>query len=94
MKANKKAGEKTLVVFLFGGHGIQDNFTYALCNSLNLPKIFAPMEQKLRDIAGDKNIADSTYIFAILDCCREKMSIEGVKKKIIGDIIAGRGGTG
>ena len=75
MKESKKAGEKTLVVFLYGGHGIQDNFTYALCNSLVLAKIWFPLEQKLRQLAGNKSIADSIYIFSVLDCCREKMSI-------------------
>ena len=62
---------------------IQDNFIYALCDSPSLTKIFAPMELKLRDIAGDKRSADSTYIIAILDTCREKMSIKHVKEKIM-----------
>lgn len=78
LKASKKAGIKTLVVFLYGGHGIQDNFTYALCNSLILAKIWFPLEKRLRMLAENVHIADSIYILGILDCCREKMSIKDV----------------
>ena len=33
-KENSKAGEKTLVLFCYGGHGIQDGMTQALCSTI------------------------------------------------------------
>ena len=33
-KDNFKAGERTFVLFLYGGHGLQDNFTYAMCSTV------------------------------------------------------------
>lgn len=43
-KRNHKAGERTFVLFQFGGHGIQDNFTFALCSTIERKKIAFPIE--------------------------------------------------
>ena len=43
-RRNQRDGERTLVLFQFGGHGVQDNFTYALCSTIDRMKIAFPLE--------------------------------------------------
>lgn len=43
-RQNHKAGERTFVLFQYGGHGIQDNFTYALCSTIERKKVAFPIE--------------------------------------------------
>ena len=69
-KVNSKAKEKTLVLFSYGGHGIQDGMTQALCSTIERTNIVFNLEERTRIIAG---VAD-TYVIGLFDCCREKMS--------------------
>lgn len=94
LKAYKEAGEKISVIFLYGGHGIQDNLTYALCNSLDLNQICFPLEERLRGLASDESIADSTYVFSILDCSRERLTIGDIVNKMTGEITVDHRGIG
>ena len=73
---NHKAGERTFVMFQFGGHGIQDNFTFVLCNTIERKKIAFPIEKKIRDLAE----VPSCYVVALFDCCREKKSVSEVQE--------------
>ena len=59
---NASQGQKTLVFFYYAGHGIQKNYTYAVCNE---DKLY-PLEMMLRTIA---QIAGA-YVVGVLDCCR------------------------
>jgi len=43
LRDNQKAGKKTFVYFHYGGHGIQDNFTYAICNASR------PLKEETKD---------------------------------------------
>ena len=68
------------MVFLYGGHGVQDNYVYALCNSSDVTKIWFPLEERLRLLVTESaEIAESVYVLALLDCCREKMKVIKVK---------------
>ena len=67
--------ERTLVLFHFGGHGLQDNFTFAMCSIIERKKIALPIEQKVRDLSE----VQDTYVVALLDYCREKMTIKEVQ---------------
>ena len=70
------------MVFLYGGHGVQDNYVYALCNSMELAGVFFPLEERLRRLVTESaEIAKSIYVLALLDCCREKMKVIKVKKE-------------
>ena len=82
-----KAGERTFVLFEYGGHGLQDNFTYAMCSTIERKMVAFPVERKVRDLSE----VPSTYVVALLDCCREKMTVAEVQqgKKVK---VEGRGG--
>lgn len=88
----KKAGEKTLLIIQYGGHGVQDNYTFALTDSIEYRDMAVPIEKKLRDIA-EIGGAD-TYILSIFDCCRENRVIpkaDDAKKVLANE--AGRDGS-
>ena len=67
---NDKAGEKTLVLFSYGGHGIQFSHTLALCNTIERKKVAFPLEMKIRILSTVPN----TYVVAFFDCSRESMT--------------------
>ena len=73
-KVNSKAKEKTLVLFSYGGHGIQDGMTQALCSTTERKDIVYNLEAKTRMLAQISN----TYVVALFDCCREKMSCQDI----------------
>ena len=84
---NHKAGERTFVMFQYGGHGLQDNFTFAMCSTIERNKIAFPIEKKVRDLSE----VPSCYVVALFDCCREKMTIKEVQEgKMVK--VDGRGG--
>ena len=58
------SGQKTLVFFYYAGHGVQKNFTFAVCNEEKL----YPLEKMLRILATTKNC----YVLGVLDCCRSE----------------------
>ena len=43
-RTNNKAGERTLVLFQYGGHGLQDNYTFAMCSTVERKCIAFPIE--------------------------------------------------
>ena len=43
---------KSFVLIQYGGHGIQHNYTFALCNTIERKKIAFPLEQKTRDLGN------------------------------------------
>ena len=73
---NHKAGERTFVLFQYGGHGLQDNFTFAMCSTIERKKIAFPIEKKIRDLSE----VSSCYVVGLFDCCREKMTIKEVQE--------------
>ena len=73
---NHEAGERTFVLFQYGGHGLQDNFTYAMCSTIERKKIAFPIEKKARDLAE----VPSCYVVALFNCYREKMTVDEEKK--------------
>ena len=85
---NHKAGERTFVLFQYGGHGLQDNFTFAMCSTIERKKIAFPIEKKIRDLSE----VSSCYVVGLFDCCREKMTVSEVQdgKKMVK--VDGRGG--
>ena len=68
----------------YGGHGVQDNLTYALCNTANREKMFFNLEERVRGLAN----CDNSYIVGLFDCCRENMDVKGERVK---STIEGRG---
>ena len=66
---NGKEGKETILFVYFAGHGAMDNDTYII---LNGPKMAFPLEKMLRTISK----MTGTYVIALLDCCREKLSFE------------------
>lgn len=59
----------------FGGHGFQDNMTFALTNTIDRHSIAFPIEAKIRKLSELRN----TFVVALLECGREKMAISEVK---------------
>ena len=66
---NEKEGENTLVFVYYAGHGVSDNYSFALVNDINRP--WFPIEQNVRVISK----AVGSYIIALFDCCREKIKV-------------------
>ena len=74
-KENDKAGEKTLVLFSYGGHGIQIGGTRALLNTTERIKINFQIEERVRILS----MMPSTYVVAFFDCCREVMTLRDIQ---------------
>ena len=85
--ADAAKGERTFVLMTYGGHGIQDNFTYAMCSGVDRTNVAFNLEAKARLLSQ----VDGVYVVALFDCCREKMRVEEVRngKK---SKVEGRGG--
>ena len=66
---NAKEGENTLVFIYYAGHGVSDNYTFALVNDMKRP--WFPLEQNVRTLSK----AEGSYIIALFDCCREKVKV-------------------
>ena len=65
------SGLRTLFYFYYAGHGMSDNNLHL---QLNEPKLY-PIEKMLRSLAK----ADCSYVIALFDCCREKISQEATR---------------
>ena len=66
LRSYKHNEENTLLFVYYAGHGIMDNNTKIV---LNGPRMY-PLEKILRGMAT----GDGSYIVALFDCCREKLS--------------------
>ena len=64
--ANAESNERTLAFVYYAGHGMYDNHLLLQLNEIRL----YPIEKMLRSIAK----ADGSYVMALFDCCREKIS--------------------
>lgn len=73
--ANEKKGELTFVIVHYGGHGFQDNMTYALTNTIERHNTAFPIESEIRKLSEMRN----TFVVALLECGREKMALSEVK---------------
>ena len=63
--------EHVVIIYYYGGHGLQDNFTYALCNKdPSGRKSRYGIEVALRNLG----LLENVFVLGILDCCREKIS--------------------
>jgi hypothetical protein len=73
----------TLIFFYYSGHGRQDNYTFAVSNDPAKPNY--PLEAMVRRLGTEPG----AYVFAVLDCCREKFDATA---KVVREDIRG-GGT-
>ena len=65
------SGKRTFIFIYYSGHGVMDNFTYAVTNETpenGKVKKFA-LEYKMRWIGEEEGV----FVLGILDCCREKI---------------------
>ncbi len=69
IRKNSRHGEKTLVFIYYAGHGVNDEFTFAVVNDEGKKKKF-PLEAFIRTLGTEKN----GYVVGVLDCCREKLA--------------------
>ena len=69
---------RTLVFFYYAGHGMMNNYTYAVLNAPAGTKISRtryPLENSLRVLGN----TDGSYVLGIFDCCREKFIVEATR---------------
>ena len=67
VKLEKTKGIDTLVFVYYAGHGVSDNYSYALLSDSVKPLL--PLERLVR------LVADYAYVVALFDCCREKVTL-------------------
>ena len=63
---------KPLVFVYYAGHGAQDNDTYCITGDGTTMEI----EKALRGLSAEQN----TYYFGMLDCCRDNIKLETMRK--------------
>ena len=61
--------EKTLVFIYYAGHGVSDNYTFAMLNDPTRPQF--PLEQQVRTLSKQAG----SYVVALFDCCRERVKV-------------------
>lgn len=69
--ANYEAGHRTAVIFMYSGHGIASDLTFALMNTIDPKKILFPIEKKIRQISE----LPGTYVISLFNCCRDKVKV-------------------
>lgn len=70
-KASYAAGKRTAIIFMYAGHGIMSDMTFALMNTIDPKKMLFPIEKKVRQLAE----LQSTYVISLFNCCRDKVKI-------------------
>lgn len=60
----------TLIFFYYAGHGLMENFTFAVVNEIKKARF--PLEKFLRVLGT----TPGAYVLGVFDCCREKFSAE------------------
>ena len=76
----EKEEKMSCLLIYYSGHGTQDIRT---CIVLNQKGKFYPLEMRIRNIASVKN----TFVFAIFDCCRQKLVIKGETESEPGNFV-------
>ena len=71
VESNFNSGLESNVFLIYGGHGILEFTTYAVCTRVNIQRPIEwrfPIEREIRKLSRTNGI----YVISVLDCCREK----------------------